>query len=145
MGHIHHSKSPWGGPIFLVKKKDGSWRLCTNYHCLNNVTIRNSYMLPWVDDLLDPLHIAKYFSKIDLKTSYHHIRIAENDIPKIAFRTHYGYYKFLVMPFGLTKALITFQQEMIKLYTPSYFRTCTGQWFLLNYWQCKNCTKLSFH
>ena len=77
-------------------------------------------MLPWVDDLLDPLHIAKYFSKIDLKTSYHHIRIAENDIPKTTFHVRYGHYEFLDMPLGLTNALATFQQEMNYMFRDQF-------------------------
>nr|GEV15693.1 putative reverse transcriptase domain-containing protein [Tanacetum cinerariifolium] len=108
LGFIRPSVSPWGAPILCVKKKDGSMRLCIDYHDLNRVTIRNCYSLPRINDLFDQLQGAKFFSKIDLKSGYHQLRVKEQDIPKTAFHTHYGHYEFLVMPFGFTNASAVF-------------------------------------
>ncbi|XP_074283690.1 uncharacterized protein LOC141608227 [Silene latifolia] len=94
-GYIRPSVSPWGAPVLFVKKKDGSLRLCVDYRELNNVTIKNRYPLPRIDDLFDQLSGAGVFSKIDLRSGYHQLRIKNEDIPKTAFRTRYGHYEFV--------------------------------------------------
>jgi hypothetical protein len=117
-GFIRSSTSPWRCPALFVKKKDESLRLCVDYRPLNAVTIKNKYHLPRIDVLFDQLVGAKVFSKIDLRSGYHQIKIRASDIPKTAFSTRYGLYEFLVMSFGLTNALAYFMYLMNSVFMP---------------------------
>jgi hypothetical protein len=103
-GYIHPSVSRWGAPVFFVRNKYGTLRLCIDFRQLNKVTVRNKYPLPRIDDLFDQLKDAKIFSNIDLRSGYHQVRIKEEDAKKTTFRTRYGHYEFTVVPFGLSNA-----------------------------------------
>jgi hypothetical protein len=114
--YIKPSSSPWGALVLFVKKKHGSMRLCMDYRALNEVTIKNKYQLPRIDDLFDQLKGAKYFSKIDLRSGYYQLRIHSGDVPNTAFVTRYGQHEFTVMPFELTNAPSYFMNLMNKVF-----------------------------
>nr|GEV61505.1 putative reverse transcriptase domain-containing protein [Tanacetum cinerariifolium] len=117
-GFIRPSSSPWGASVLFVKKKDGSFRMCIDCRELNKLTVKNRYPLPQIDDLFDQLQGSSVYSKIDLRSCYHQLRVREQDIPKIAFRTRYGHYEFQVMPFGLTNTPAVFMDLMNRVCKP---------------------------
>ena len=119
---VRPSTSPWAAPVLFASKKDGGLRFCVDYRALNKMTIKNSYPLPRVDGILDEIGQAQFFSVIDLRSGYHQMRIAEEDIPKTAFNTRYGHYEYTVVPFGLCNAPAAFMTIMNDV-----FRDYTGK------------------
>nr|GEX30727.1 putative reverse transcriptase domain-containing protein [Tanacetum cinerariifolium] len=117
-GFIRPSSSPWGAPVLFVKKKDGSFRMCIDYWELNKLMMKNHYLLPRIDDLFDQLQGSSVYSKIDMRSGYHQLRVREEDILKTAFRTRYGHYEFQVMPFGLTNAPAVFLDLINRVCKP---------------------------
>jgi hypothetical protein len=115
-GFIRPSSSPWGAPMLFIEKKDETQWMCVDYPSLNEVTIKNNYPLPWIEDLSNQMKGASVFSKIDLRSGYHQLKIRELDIPKIAFHTRYGLYEYTMMSFGLTNAPAYFMYLMNKVF-----------------------------
>jgi hypothetical protein len=138
-GFIRPSSSPWGATVIFVPKKDGIQRLCMDYRALNEVTIKNKYMLPRIDDLFDQLHGVCVFSKIDLRSGYHQLKIRECDIPKTAFVSRYSLYEYTVMSFGLTNAPAYFMYLMNKVFMEYMDKFVVV--FIMIYWSTQEVKK----
>ena len=117
-GFIKSNVSPWGSLVLFVKKKYGSMWLCIYYKELNKVIVRNKYPLPWINDLFNKLQGACVFTKIDLQSGYHQLRVKGEDVPKTAFWTRYRHYEFLIMPFSLINAIVAFMDLMNRAFNP---------------------------